>query len=424
MLVAIGIVVLYPTSDDDSGSGSRSDSTANPFEAERRAAVQKLLDEWSVALRNGDTGALAGLFDERATPGFLDREVRRARNLVGVPLADWGFEISNEPEVPVAPEVFDALHASDVWAPAVYLRYAVAGPDSVSTRKPVSLTVARRGDVWKLVSDDSVAGRRTWRGPWDFGPLVAVTVPNDNGPESVVLGHPEQQSTIDSLAAEIGTAVPAVTELWGSDWAGAALVIAAENHEEFAELVGSDHSGTEIAAVSISDAVAKGTSVVSGQRIVFSPEAADRLTEVTLRSVLRHELTHVAARATTVDGSPLWMLEGFADYSGYRNSDLSFTQIAPTLTAELQAGGPPAQLPTDAAFASPDSARLAYEQGWSICSYVATQYGEQQLVALYHRIAQGPLDATSLDRALHEVLGIGTDQFVKGWGESLIGHIP
>ncbi|WP_338079748.1 hypothetical protein [Antrihabitans stalactiti] len=416
--------MLHPSRDDLPGSGSRSTSTANPFDAARRAAVQKVLDEWAAALRNDDADALPALFDERASAGFLDREVRRAHNLIGVPLADWAFEISAEPEVPVTPEVFDSLQASDVWAPAVYLRYAVAGPDAVSTRKPVSLTVARRGDTWKLVSDDAVGGRQTWRGPWDFGPLVAEKVPNGNGRESVVLGHPEQQSTIDSLAAELATAVSAVTELWGPDWAGAALVIAASDQEEFTELVGTEHSGTEIAAVSISDAVAKGTSVVSGQRIVFSPEAADRLTEVTLRTVLRHELTHVAARAATVDGSPLWMLEGFADYSGYRNSDLSFHQIAPTLTAQLQAGGPPTELPTDADFSSPDSARLAYEEGWSICSYVATRYGEQKLVALYRRIAQGPLDAAGLDRALREVLGIGTDQFVKGWGETLIGHMP
>lgn len=92
----------------------------------------------------------------------------------------------------------------------------------------------------------------------------------------------------------------------------------AGSQDEFTALVGPNHDGRDIAAVAISDAVDPDAATVTGQRIVFSPASADRLTEITRRAILRHELIHVAARAETVDRSPMWVLEGYAEYAAYR----------------------------------------------------------------------------------------------------------
>ncbi len=392
---------------------------ANPYEDGRRAGAQAVLDEWARAVRSGDTAALPGLFDPAAAPGFLDAEIRRANNASQVPFSEFGYDIGLDPESPVPSGVADELGASDVWAPTVYFRYAIAGADAQPTRKPVALLLARRGDEWKLVSDSGVPGsdRETWRGPWDFGPVIVRTVEGVEGRSSIVLGHPAQSAMVDRLADDLGEAVAHVTDVWGQDWSRRAVVLVAGSQEEFASLVGAAHSGADIAAVSVSDAVDQRSRTASGQRIVFSPGSADRLTDLTRVSVLRHELTHVAARAVTSDGSPLWILEGYADYVGYRGIEATFGALAPTLSAAVTENGPPSSLPADADFgAGGDTARRAYESSWSLAAFVASEYGEERLDSLYRELAKGKATTDQLDGRIHDALGIGADELVQAWG--------
>ncbi|MFF0817007.1 hypothetical protein ACFYVR_17890 [Rhodococcus sp. NPDC003318] len=398
---------------------------ANPFEQARRAGVQDLLDRWAAATRAGDQAALAALFDPAAMPEFLPSEIRRAANLGGVPLSDWGYEIGTGPETPVPSDLAEQLQATDVWAPQVYLRYAIAGADQGSTRKPVSLVVARRGDTWTLVSDRPLPeyDRRTWRGPWDFGPVVARSV-RTGETASVVLGHPGQQQWIEAIATELATAVPTVSEVWGDDWSRRAVVIVTADQDEFTEQVGGQHSGSDIAAVAVSDAVTPGSGTVTGQRIVFSPSAGERLTEASRRAVLRHELTHVATRATTTDGSPMWMLEGFADYVGHRGSGEDVRSVAPTVSAAVDLHGPPVRLPSDADFAAGgERALAAYESAWSVAAFVADRFGEDRLRALYRELSTGPVDADVVDERVRSVLGVSTRDLIGQWGAWFVDRI-
>ncbi|WP_435531038.1 hypothetical protein [Rhodococcus spelaei] len=425
-VAAAGALTLHSHRPGDAQSGSASTTaTVNPFEQARRAGVQTLLDRWAGAVRDGDAAALAALFDQRALPGFRDAEIARMHNLSGVPLSDWGYEIGGDPETPVPTDLAEQLGATDVWAPPVYLRYAIDGADPGPTRKPVSLVVARRGDDWKLVSDRPLPeyGRQTWRGPWDFGPVIARRVDTDSH-TSVVLGHPDQEQWVDSLAGELRTAVPAVTDLWGEQWSRRTVVMVSSSQDEFTEQAGSGHSGSDIAAVAVSDAVVPGSTVVTGQRVVFSPASAERLTADTRRSVLRHELTHIASRAVTIDGSPLWMLEGFADYSGHRGSGITVAAGAPTVAAAVAVHGPPARLPSDADFAAGGERSLvAYELAWSVNAFVAERFGEDRLRELYHALAAGPVDSAGLDERLGTVLGLSQRELVGQWGSWMVAHL-
>lgn len=391
-------------------------------DAERAAAVQQLLDTWGSAVRTGDTVMLAGLLDPAADAGFGATEATRAANLAGVPLADWGYEIDEDAPAVVPPELVARLGADEVWAPPVVLRYAVAGADATATRKPVGLVVARRGDTWRLVGDDDLTayGRTTWRGPWDFGPaLVRSTT------RGVVLGHPGQEADLDRLAAELVTAVPAVTDFWGPDWSQQALVVLAGSRPELEALVGTAFSGVGVAAVTTADAVDRIAGTATGVRVVVNPATLDRLTASTLRIVLRHELTHVAARAVTADAAPLWMLEGFADYSGYRCSGASTDQGAPAVAALVQADGAPDDLPTDADFSpTGDSTRaeLAYQLSWTFTSFLADTRGEDVLRAAYRAVAAQP-SPTQLDAELTASVGATRAQLVAEWGRWLVDRV-
>ncbi|MFI8565093.1 hypothetical protein ACIGGF_00820 [Rhodococcus sp. NPDC078407] len=419
-VVTVSVVVIHRF-DGTSNAGTDHGTVAQApptYDQQRRTDVTVLLDQWARAVRSGDVDALQGLIDPLADPDFAEAQVRRAQVVPDVPFAEFGYELGDESETPVPSSIAEPLDATDVWAPSVYLRYAVAGPDALPTRRPVSLVVAERDGRWRLVDDADLTSyrRQTWRGPWDFGPLTVRSVPTAAG-TSVVMGHPDREQFVENLAAELPSAIDAVTDFWGDDWARDGLVFVASSAEEFAELTGSDPS-TDVAAVTVSDAVAPDGSRPTGQRVVFGPDAAARLTPFTVRSVLRHELTHVAARARTDAGTQLWVSEGFADYSGYRNSGAVFAQLAPTLVSIVASGGPPTVLPRDEDFGAGGArSSVAYESAWSVFAFVADRFDERTVRRLYEALASDPASDGSTDVALASVLGMDRAQFVASWGD-------
>ncbi|MDI9926445.1 MULTISPECIES: hypothetical protein [unclassified Rhodococcus (in: high G+C Gram-positive bacteria)] len=416
VVVAVSVVLIHRF-DGSSAAGTAEVTVGQDpptYDQQRRADVTVLLDQWARAVRSGDLDALRDVMDPQADPGFVEAQLRRAAVVPGVPFAEFGYDLGDEPETPVPPPIAAALDSTDVWAPSVYLRYAVTGPDASPTRRPVSLVVAERDGRWRLVDDADLTEyrRHTWRGPWDFGPLTVRSVATAAG-TSVVMGHPDRDRFVENLAAELPSAIAAVTDFWGDDWARDGLVFVASSAEEFAELTGSDPS-TDVAAVTVSDAVAADGSRPTGQRVVFGPDAASRLTPFTVRSVLRHELTHVAARARTSDDTELWVSEGFADYSGYRGSGAEFAQLAPTLAAIVAAGGPPTVLPKNEDFgAGGVRSSVAYESAWSVFAFVADRFGESTLRSLYEALAS----ESPTDSAFESVLGLDRAQFVSSWGD-------
>ncbi|WP_433591052.1 peptidase MA family metallohydrolase [Nocardia sp. CA-145437] len=249
-----------------------------------------------------------------------------------------------------------------------------------------------------------------------YGKVVAEPVPTGSGRTGIVLGHPGQRADLDVLASELAASTAAVSALWGQDWNRAPVVVVASSPSEFAALTrATGDVPAEVAASTIADPYRPGTQL-TGQRVVFGPDAGRRLGADGLRSVLRHELTHMASRAVTVDGSPMWMLEGFAEYSAHRGMRHPIAQIAPTLTARARAGDLPADLPADAMFEpSSGKASLAYEQGWSACAFIADRYGDQTLVELYRQLASGPKDRAAVEAVLRDSLGTTSADLVGQW---------
>ncbi|MFX0572996.1 hypothetical protein [Nocardia nepalensis] len=246
-----------------------------------------------------------------------------------------------------------------------------------------------------------------------FGQLVTEQVPTGDGQQSLVVGHPAQRAEIDTLAGELATATTAVTGVWGPGWARSAMVVVASNPSEFAALVRSATMPADVAAASVADPFVPGTQP-TGQRVVFSADAGRRLDSDGLRTLLRHELTHIATRAQTVDGAPQWMLEGFAEFVAHLGAGHHFADIAPTVTTRVRAGDVPRDLPADADFAG-TGAVAAYEQAWSVCAFVAEKFDQPRLVELYRRIAAGKQDPASEDRIMRDVLGTSRSDLVTDW---------
>ncbi|SDX31771.1 hypothetical protein SAMN05216215_1009219 [Saccharopolyspora shandongensis] len=366
------------------------------------AAVRDLLERRAAAVRAGDEAAFATTVDPQSPPDFQRRQHELFRNLTTIPATEWTYELDgtagDRPPVPAADET---------WAPRVVLRYALTDVDGSPTRRALGYVFARRGGSWYLADD---AG--AWRGPWDFG-LCHVR----RTATGMVIGHDPQP--VARVSRLLDAAVADVTAVWGPDWPRRVGVLVPASQEELRSLVGPEFAVDGIAAVAVADRVDTDARRAEGQRVVLNPKAADRLSDQALRVVLRHEITHVAARVDTAADAPMWMLEGFADYVGYRNSGVAPKDIAPDLIRKIHEAGPPARLPDDREFHQAGRRLdLAYQQSWSVVSHLADRLGERRLVDLYRRVAATGSPA-EVDRALREATGLSKAQLVADWRAGL-----
>jgi hypothetical protein len=387
----------------------------------RATEVTALLRRRADAVLHRDEKAFLDTVDAYADPDFITKQQALFANLAGVPLDTWSYLL--HPDDTVDPTSLAAkISADELWAPAVDLRYALRGADLIATDRSMGYLFARRGSTWYLTSDSALEqlGRKTWRGPWDFGPcLVSATG------QGIVLYHPGSEPMVGRLAQELDSSVAAVSAVWGTGWSQRVALLLPDSPEEMRALVGQGFPVESVVAVAVADRVDSGRHLVAGQRVVLSPNGSRALSLTSLRVVLRHEMTHVAARADTVDGSPMWLLEGFADYVGYRDSGITLTQGAPNLVELVKSTGPPQNLPEDKDFRTQGrDLDLAYQQALSVTRFVADHYGEPTLLALYRKLAAaGPVSSTVTDELLRSVLGVDRAGLIAGWRQYLLDTI-
>jgi len=391
--------------------------TAEDLASEDRASeVRRLLDYRAAALRKRDrAGWLAGL-DPRAA-AFRARQAAVFDALAAVPLASWQYRLDPSLERPLGAAARRRYRAP-VWTPAVTLRYALRRIDADPTERTLVLTFVQRGGRWYLAGDADVAadGTRSWRGLWDFGPVVAR-----RGRSSLVLAHPAHAAQLATFSKAVDEAVPSVTAVWGTGWQRQVAVLLPDTQSEMAALVGERFALARIAAVAIADHADTQTGTARGQRVVVNPANLNRLNPLGRQIVLRHEVTHIASRGVTSETMPTWLIEGFADYVGYTASGLPPRVIAQDLRAEVRAGTWSGALPADRDFRG-DAPRLAlaYEAGWTACRLIATRVGTGGLVRFYRLVGAGGGDRkAALEGALSQVLHTGYAGFVAQWRSSV-----
>ncbi|WP_097866566.1 hypothetical protein [Streptomyces sp. rh34] len=365
---------------------------------ERRAAA---------VLAHDPAGYLDGLAPEAAKLRAAQRtELDR---LADVPLKSWTYDVKG------------ITKQDGQWATAdVELRYRIDGYDTapVATRRVLELM--RDGERWYITADRPAKGASGQL--WQQGDVEVV-----EGEHSIVLGVGRPESELRQVADTVDLAVPAVSDAWPRPWARRVVVLVPDSVEDMAGLLGSPEASYRgIAAVTTGEVGGTGKRPALADRVIVNPQAYATLGSFGQRIVLTHETTHVATRTSTSTATPVWLSEGFADWTAYRGEDRAADTIAPELADAVRTGRTPAELPADPDFGfDGDPAKLAgaYEGGWLACELIAERWGKEKLIAFYEAVGAHSGREGAVEQALKAVLDTTPEQFTADWRDYLAARL-
>jgi hypothetical protein len=393
-------------------SGSQRSGAPTPAEVEALLARHA-----SALLAHSSARFLADVDSSAKSKAFRTRQAAEIDNISDVPLQTWRYTATGTDTDRAELAAAARRYGAPALIVQVRLSYRLRGIDALPDQHDLWWTFVRRGGHVYLAGDDDLAkaGSASWRGPWDFGPVVVA-----RGASSLVLGHVADALQLTPLADAVDAAIPAVDAVWGSDWTQHVAVLVPSGEKEFSALTGSGTGYRDIAAV----AITAGTDAVAGrpygQRLVMDPAALATLSKSGRQIVVRHELTHLATAAATSRTTPRWLVEGFAEFVAERGSGQPVPTAAAELRAQVARGALPSALPADPAFnaGSANSAGLAavYEQSWLACRLIAQRAGVGGLVRFYREVGRAVLPAAyavrlALRDVLHETLAAFTAQW-------------
>ncbi|MFH9263650.1 hypothetical protein [Streptomyces sp. NPDC017546] len=349
----------------------------------------------------------AGYLDPLAPDAAKLRAAQRTEldRLADVPLKSWTYDVKG------------ITRQDGRWATAdVELRYRIDGYDTapVATRRVLELM--RDGERWYITADRPAKGASGQL--WQQGDVEVV-----EGEHSIVLGVGRPESELRQVADTVDLAVPAVSDAWPKPWARRVVVLVPESVEDMAGLLGSPETSYRgIAAVTTGEVGGTGKRPALADRVVVNPQAYATLGSFGQRIVLTHETTHVATRTSTSTATPVWLSEGFADWSAYRGEDRAADTIAPELAEAVRTGRTPAGLPADPDFGfDGDPAKLAaaYEGGWLACELIAERWGKEKLIAFYEAVGAHSGREGAVEQGLKAVLDTTAEQFTADWRDYL-----
>jgi hypothetical protein len=384
-------------------------STADPnLVPERATAIKAVLARRSAALLHHDRAGWTATLDPSAT-GYRKAQLAMFTNAAAVPFASYYYEVDDS-DVAAA-----TVPSAGRLLVAVTLRYALRGFDPQPTALRDYLTFTTGDGAWLLAgdTDGTAKGLTGARDLWDFGPVIVV-----HGKRSLVLAHPGSVSLARTLAASADAAVPRVTAFWGTGWARRVVILVPDSQDELRQIVGTSQDLSQIAALATAEiGGSPGSASAVGDRIAINPKTFGTLGSLGRRVVMTHEITHVASRAVTGANSPTWLVEGLADYVGFKGTTSSLRFDAAELAHQVDTGHLPNALPSSAAFAhAGGTLSLDYEEAWLACKFIVSRSDEATLIAFYRQVgtAKGS-PAEVLKEAFAQVLHTDQATFTRSW---------
>ena len=395
-------------------SGSPSPSPTQDVAAQRSAAVEALLAERAAAVLAGDTAPWAAHVDP-AHPQFAEQQRLLAHRLLDVPFEEWAYQVVGDGPG-LAAERAAGLPAGSAIV-RVRLTYRIEGTATRTDREQY-LTVVPRGGRWLLAGDTDAdaSGFETQRDLWDLGPVRVV-----RGGRATVVGDPRgaSRAAMARLAREADGAVRAVNQVWRAPWPKRPVLVLPRSQADMARLLGDgDEASDGLAQIAAVTTGAFEDGLARGDRVVVNPDAFGTLGPLGRTVVLTHEMTHVATRASSVVGPPIWLSEGFADYVAYEATPVPIAIVASDVIDQVRAGKGPRRLPDAGDFdAGEGDIAAAYEGAWLACRLIAQRFGEKELVRFYAAMSDSA--GTGWPDEMREVLGLTEKELTRAWRDYL-----
>jgi hypothetical protein len=240
--------------------------------------------------------------------------------------------------------------------------------------------------------------------PWEAGPLIMTK----RGPMAVVTSaaHPEVATHLLPIAER---AVTLVSKFRPTGWDHEVLMVAMDDRKVFdsyfRRLPGEYAAAAMPFEATVPEWDTTGAYVTS--RILVNPKYLT-LSDDDLLAVLAHELTHTALGDVTTNYTPIWLLEGTANYVSKPVERLTDEQVR----QRIRAAGIPDELP-DATFYTDKG---SYDVAWLACRMIAERYGPDRLLDLYISVSDhSDLRAGAIDAAVAETLGLTLEQLTEAW---------
>jgi hypothetical protein len=369
------------------------------------------------SLASGNEAAFVAVADPQAPAAFREHQLsvfRGMRALGG--LASFRYAWPGESWF-VAPTSQPGL-SGDAFAAAVSLTYQFTGYDQAPVTDVVGLTLTHRGDHWYVRSDSDLDDQLALGGrfePWSVGQVSVAR----HG-RAVVVGDPQHQAQNVRLATRLDAVLGSVREMWPvKSWNGT-VVAYASTYQPFVTSWFGSHAASNRKVDPSGDAtfeakvrVLPTAPVVSNfddfrpaaPRLVLTPYLLSRDDAYT-EAVLRHELTHVALALEPGLRAPAWMVEGVAEYTGFRTlsggkvdgvAALAQRGLRKDTWTQLKRGTwKPSLVSGDDEFYAGSEATVDndYTTAWFTCLYIADHYGEATLRALYAAATAQPAGQT------------------------------
>lgn len=368
------------------------DKPASGPSARPALAAQTLADlVAAVEARDAEAAASLGATEEA---GDLLREVVENANELQV--RDFATRYVD----PVAAGTTDP----DLWSVAVDVTWAFARFDPSQSRTEVQFIFETDGERAEIIEIGGAAGRvPLW---------LTEALEVRRTPSALVLVDGSADEA-DQWAARVDTGVREVRRVL-PDWRPRVVVEVASGSSAVDRAVGANPGTYEgIAAVTTTTdgALTPGAPV----HVYVNPDVTDRLGPEGVQVVTTHELVHVATDAAT-SSTPLWLLEGFADYVALRDVDLPLRITAGRIIREVRRNGPPDALPGTAEFdTQAEDLEATYESAWLAAVTLVDRGGEDALVRFYESVQSG----TSLSSALRSDFDWSEADLVRAWRNRL-----
>ncbi len=392
-VVLVAGLLIWQALDDGPYVASRPGPSATAARAQPSLATQTL-NRLASAVTDGDESAARALAPagDSTSAAFLAALVENARALR---VTDFGVRYLDEQ---------GPLGADGTWQAAVAVTWQFAGFDQVPAQAEVGFGFALEDGRVALVS----IGGGDLRAPvWLSGPVEVRRTPT-----TLVLVAGAARDA-DRYARRAAAAITVTTRVLRS-WSPALVVEVPESAAALDRAL--DAGPGEYAQIAAVTTTVDGSLATEAPVHVFvNPDVFARLQPAGAQVVMSHEAVHVATDAAT-SATPLWLLEGFADYVALRDVDLPLSTTAGQIIKQVRREGAPSNLPGGAEFdTSTSHLGAAYEAAWLACRVLADAGGERALVRFYARVDDG----MPVARALRTGFGLTERGFTRAWRERL-----